>query len=66
MNLEGVADCKLVYTHCAKLEKASPKFTHPGDFFTYVVFVMVTSLVSRHSIFVCSFPFFHTSHYLPA
>ncbi|KAG0648601.1 hypothetical protein D0Z07_5590 [Hyphodiscus hymeniophilus] len=32
----------LMYTYCSKLETASPRFSRPGDFFTYIVFVCVT------------------------
>jgi len=31
-----------MYTYCSKLEIASPRFTQPGDFFTYIVFVCAT------------------------
>jgi hypothetical protein len=34
------------YTYASGLELNSPRFSQPGDFFTYVVFVATTLLVS--------------------
>jgi hypothetical protein len=35
-----------VFTYASGLELNSPRFTQPGDFFTYVFFVAATILVS--------------------
>ena len=40
-----------VYTHGSKLETASPRFSEPGDFLTYVLFVCAIILVG--AIFLC-------------
>ncbi|KAL3423978.1 der1-like family protein [Phlyctema vagabunda] len=37
-------DTYFLYTHGSKLETASPRFSQPGDFFVYLVFVCVTIL----------------------
>ncbi|RDW89544.1 derlin-1 [Coleophoma cylindrospora] len=47
-------DTYFLYTYGSKLETASPRFAQPGDFFTYLVFVAVTILVS--TIFIAAFP----------
>ncbi|CAG8974977.1 hypothetical protein HYALB_00012100 [Hymenoscyphus albidus] len=39
-----IMDTYFLYTYSAKLETASPKFSQPGDFFTYILFVCFTSL----------------------
>jgi hypothetical protein len=52
------ANCT-VYTYGSKLETASPRFTQPGDFFTYIVFVCTVILVSlstRASFFLAPNP----------
>ncbi|PBP16959.1 Der1-like family protein [Diplocarpon rosae] len=35
-------DTYFLYTYGSKLETASPRFTGPGDFFTYILFVCLT------------------------
>lgn len=55
----------LVWTYSTALEKESPRFSRPGDFFTYIVFLEVFILVRREfsygflslpkSLFVISF-----------
>ncbi|KAF4632353.1 hypothetical protein G7Y89_g5772 [Cudoniella acicularis] len=37
-----IFDTYFLYTYGAKLERASPKFTQPGEFFMYIVFVCTT------------------------
>jgi len=37
-------DTYFLYTYGSQLETASPKFSQPGDFFTYVIFVCLTIL----------------------
>lgn len=43
-------DPYFLYTHGSRLETGSPRFTQPGDFFTYIVFVCATIMVSTHNI----------------
>ncbi|RDL35215.1 Derlin [Venustampulla echinocandica] len=43
-------DTYFLYTYGAKLERSSPKFTKPGEFFTYIVFVMLTIVGLNHFI----------------
>jgi Derlin-2/3 len=67
----NLADTGTVYTHGSKLETASPRFSQPGDFLTYVLFVCATILVGIAFLFSFSFLScfsFHTptSYYLPA
>jgi Derlin-2/3 len=54
-----------VFTYASGLELNSPRFTQPGDFFTYVVFVatavLVSDLPSSHFPQVVS----RTSHICP-
>lgn len=45
MTRPRLADVDTVYTYGSKLETASPRFSQPGDFFTYLVFVCITVLV---------------------
>jgi Derlin-2/3 len=40
-----------VYTYGSKLESASPRFSQPGDFMTYILFVCFTILVGIFSSF---------------
>jgi Derlin-2/3 len=56
--------CTTVYTYGSKLESASPRFSQPGDFMTYILFVCFTILVGIFSFSL--FIFLGTSHYLPA
>ncbi|TVY67402.1 Derlin-1 [Lachnellula suecica] len=37
-----IFDTYFLYTYGSKLETASPKFSQPGDFFTYILFVCAT------------------------
>ena len=46
------ADSGIVYTYGSKLEKASPKFTQPGDFLTYILFVCTVIVVSIIILFL--------------
>src|ERR1700743_3194292 len=46
-----------VFTYASGLELNSPRFTQPGDFFTYVFFVATAILVSSISLSPCSFAF---------
>ncbi|KAF8865841.1 hypothetical protein BDZ45DRAFT_735780 [Acephala macrosclerotiorum] len=39
-----IFDTYFLYTYGSKLETASPRFTEPGDFFVYIVFVCTTIL----------------------
>ena len=39
-----------MYTYGSKLEVASPKFSEPGDFLVYIVFVCATILVGSRFI----------------
>jgi len=64
-----IFDTYFLYTHGSKLETASPRFSQPGDFLTYVLFVCATILVGIAFLFSFSFvSCFHThpSYYLPA
>jgi hypothetical protein len=54
-----------VYTYGSKLETASPRFSQPGDFMSYILFVCLTILVGNFSLFF-RVDFFSTSQYLPA
>jgi hypothetical protein len=61
------------WTYGTGLELNSPRFSQPGDFFTYVIFVALVILVSPSTsltlclIFYCTYSF-HPTHleYLPA
>lgn len=35
----------LVFTYASGLETNSPRFTQPGDFFTYILFLATVTLV---------------------
>ena len=62
-----------VYTYSSGLELNSPRFTQPGDFFTYVLFVATAILVSittysftsHCSFYPVSFLISNTSHICP-
>ncbi|PTU17722.1 hypothetical protein P175DRAFT_0535469 [Aspergillus ochraceoroseus IBT 24754] len=43
-----VFDLYFMYTYASKLETGSPRFTAPGDFFTYVVFVASVIMTPRN------------------
>lgn len=50
-----------MYTYGSRLETASPRFSQPGDFFTYCLFVAGTIIVgltspSFRSLFLCPCP----------
>lgn len=49
-------DPYFLFTYASQLETGSPRFTQPGDFFTYIVFVCTIILVSRS---VCCEFFLH-------
>ncbi len=55
-----------VYTYGSKLETASPRFSRPADFYSYIIFLWVTILVSFKCIFDVFLLVLHTSYYLPA
>lgn len=64
-----------MYTYGGDLEKNSPRFNAPGDFFTYIVFVATVILVSGLLLLPSllsrlGLKFFvtldYTSYYLPA
>jgi len=61
-----IFDTFFLYTYGSKLETASPKFSQPGDFLTYVLFLLVSILVGLFSLIVTIIISFYTSHYLPA
>ncbi|KAG9230327.1 Der1-like family-domain-containing protein [Amylocarpus encephaloides] len=43
-DLGVIFETYMIYTYIAKLERSSPKFSLPGDFFAYIVFVCTVSL----------------------
>ena len=67
------ADARTVYTYSSYLETGSPRFSHPADFLTYLIFVssvivVSCSIVNQSSRFPFpSFPFLFlsTSHICP-
>ena len=44
-DLSIIFDTYFLYNYGSKLETASPRFSQPGDFFTYLVFVCAAILV---------------------
>jgi len=58
-------DSDVVYTYGSKLETASPRFSQPGDFFTYIVFVCLTVLVGHTSPDISMLYVLGTSHICP-
>jgi Derlin-2/3 len=63
--ISAIVNISTVYTYGSKLETASPRFSQPGDFMTYVLFVCFTILVGIF-FYSRSLHFGGTSHYLPA
>lgn len=59
--MELVANEQTVYNYGSKLETASPKFSQPGDFLTYILFVAVTILVGNF-LFISFLSFLRTSY----
>jgi len=55
-------DLYMFWTYATGLELNSPRFTQPGDFCTYVIFVATTILVSCPTLHIVHL---HTSHNLP-
>lgn len=76
-----MTDHVIVWTYSNSLEKESPRFSQPGDFFVYIVFLGVFILVSIAAFLIYLRAFFpvktftheffrdlfaaQTSHYLP-
>lgn len=52
----------LVWTYSSGLEKESSRFSQPGDFFTYIVFLGLVILVRSKSLFVSNLST-HSVHY---
>ncbi|KAL4890409.1 Der1-like family-domain-containing protein [Aspergillus ambiguus] len=46
-----VFDLYFLYTYSSRLESNSPRFTGPGDFFTYVIFVASVILLTAGCVF---------------
>ena len=55
----------LVYNYGSQLEKDSPRFNQPGDFFVYIAFVSVVILVSRSPALSLLVQRLRTSHICP-
>ena len=47
--MSAIINLSTVYTYGSKLETASPRFSQPGDFMTYLLFVCFTILVGIFS-----------------
>ena len=58
------ADSLPVWTYSNGLELNSPRFSQPGDFFTYVVFLALFILVSNHCL--CAYIIFCSAASLSA
>lgn len=57
-----------VWTYSSGLEKESSRFSQPGDFFTYIIFLGLVILVRSSTLFMSSLstPFIHSFHGYPS
>jgi hypothetical protein len=53
--MSAIINLSTVYTYGSKLETASPRFSQPGDFMTYLLFVCFTILVGIFLLLFASF-----------